>query len=150
MYLPLHHPLSLNFLSPSPPPPLSYFSTLLLLSHSTLLPLSHGTPPFCPSPTLSRPLSLSLSLLFYLSLSPSLYLSLAPVSLLDRELFVILPYSPIGLPVWSTVAQYSASSWMIVGLLSQERNSLTYSLQSIMCRGRSVMPPMRVWRSSSG
>ena len=43
-----------------------------------------------------------------------------------------IPYSPIGFPVWSRVAQYSASTRSFFGFSSHDFNSDTYWKQSIM------------------
>ena len=62
--------------------------------------------------------------------------------------FYDIPYSPTGRPVWSTVSQYSASMRSLLGFSSQALISVTYCRQSIMWRGRSVMPSIRVRNNS--
>ena len=51
-----------------------------------------------------------------------------------------VPYSPIGRPVWSTVAQYSMSTCIFLVLSAQLLNSDSYCRQPMSCRGLWVIP----------
>ena len=55
-----------------------------------------------------------------------------------------VPYSPIGLPVWSTEAQYSMSTCIFLVLSAQLLNSDSYCRQPMSWRGLCVIPSTRV------
>ena len=55
-----------------------------------------------------------------------------------------LPYSPMGLPVWSSVEQYSISTIIFFVLSAQLLNSDSNWRQSIWWRGLWVIPSTRV------